>query len=310
MLPSRHGPEGAAASARARIASRRAGRSSASRWCPRRCAASASLAPARPRGAGSRTSLTGKDESSAPRCGADRAASSSCAGAAPPAELRTDARITDRTTGAASRSHRARRAGYPLSTPTGRRRATLRDPGADDDIDDALDVLIGDRRFLGQLCVGRAAHHDAPRLELAAEDMAFHARLGGGAAERAAGAMTARREGHVACCVGAHQHERDGPHAPGDEHGLPDAPVCFGNLGIAGTESPRRALPVNAERAAAEFLRLGDVVGDVVDDAEISDVGNAVEHLADPVGEHLPIGPREIGGRAHGREIGLSFRGR
>src|SRR4051812_8772813 len=56
------------------------------------------------------------------------------------------------------------------------------DAGGVDDIDDSVDVLVGQRRFLGQLGGGGAADHDALALELPAQIAALDDSLGGGPA--------------------------------------------------------------------------------------------------------------------------------
>ena len=58
---------------------------------------------------------------------------------------------------------------YPFTTPMGTSCAASRESCLLDDRDDPLDVLVGERRLLGQTAVGRAAHDDALRLELAAQ---------------------------------------------------------------------------------------------------------------------------------------------
>jgi hypothetical protein len=59
-------------------------------------------------------------------------------------------------------------------------------------------------------------------------------------------------------------------------------------------------------------LELGRVVADVVDHLEAESAGvppeDPGEHLADSMGDHLPVGERGVGRRRHGREAGLPSR--
>ena len=59
---------------------------------------------------------------------------------------------------------------HPLTTPIGSSRATRRArPALLDDGDDSVDVLVGERRLLGQAPVAGAAYDDPVRLELTAQ---------------------------------------------------------------------------------------------------------------------------------------------
>src|SRR5206468_1025403 len=67
---------------------------------------------------------------------------------------------------------------------------TSGEPGALDDLDNPLDLLVGERSLLGEPLVRRRADHDPLRLELAAQVGALDLFPGTGAGERAAGAVT------------------------------------------------------------------------------------------------------------------------
>src|SRR5207253_358864 len=66
-----------------------------------------------------------------------------------------------------------------------------------DDVDDPVDVLVGERRFLGEPLVGGRADDDSARLELAAEVGALDLLAGARARERPAGTVTGRAEGEL-----------------------------------------------------------------------------------------------------------------
>src|SRR5688572_22062260 len=65
--------------------------------------------------------------------------------------------------------------------------------GAGHDIDDALDVLVSERRLLGELGVRRTADDDAPAFELFAQRGSVHLPFGGAAAHRSTGAVARAR---------------------------------------------------------------------------------------------------------------------
>jgi hypothetical protein len=114
----------------------------------------------------------------------------------------------------------------------------------------ALHVLVGERRFLGELGVRDAAHHNPLIGELAPH-------LG----TRAAGAVAGAPEAQVQV---ARQNIQSRSHAAGDEHRLASGAAPLRRLGIPRAKGPRGALPVHAESLPAVFLNLGDVVRDVV----------------------------------------------
>src|SRR5437762_345010 len=78
-------------------------------------------------------------------------------------------------------------------------RLELRDPareaGALDDLNDALDVLVGERRLFGEALVRRRAHGDSGLLELTAKVGSLDLLSCRGAGEVAAGAVARRPEG-------------------------------------------------------------------------------------------------------------------
>src|SRR6266542_411717 len=76
------------------------------------------------------------------------------------------------------------------------------------------------------------------------------------------------------------------------------------------TERARGSLPMHANTATVEVLDLGDVVRDVVNDADTirgARTDDALEHLANSLGEDLPVAPREIGGGTHRAKVIAPF---
>ena len=186
-------------------------------------------------------------------------------------------------------------------------RHLARDAGAHDDVDDALDVFVGDGRLLGELGVRRAADDDAARLELLAESPPrVTVRFAARAAHRAAGAVARARERELARRVGADEDERRRAHAAGDEHGLPDGcGSARGASGLAGTERARRALAVHAELAGRRAPRSSRCCARRRRRrVEASRRRRSRRRpAADAVGEHLTVGEREVRGGAHRREV-------
>jgi hypothetical protein len=111
----------------------------------------------------------------------------------------------------------------------------------------------------------------------------------------------------------ARQDEARRAHAAGDEDGLADLTIRLRDLGRTGRKSACRSLPVDEQLAPAVSLGLGDVVRDVVDLPRALGAFRSqhpVDRGADGVGDRLAVGPREVGGRGHGREVGASLRRR
>src|SRR5690606_11822051 len=108
-----------------------------------------------------------------------------------------------------------------------------------------------------------------------------HLLLGGGPAHGAAGAVAGAGERELARFVAAGEDVGTRAHAPGDEDGLAKAPVAVRELLGGGAECARRSLAVHAEDLVAVALQLGDVVGHVVDGAQIA--GAIAEVLAEDV---------------------------
>src|SRR5919198_5877374 len=102
-------------------------------------------------------------------------------------------------------------------------RSQLRDParkaGPGDDVDDPLDVLVGERRLLGETLVRRRAHHDATRLELAAQLGTLDLLACAGAREGSTCTVAGGAEGQLGRAGLAREHEARGAHAAGDEDG-------------------------------------------------------------------------------------------
>ena len=204
-----------------------------------------------------------------------------------------------------SRRRRLPDPAQPLITPSGTQPRDLAgEARAMDDVDDALDVLVGVGRLLGELGVRRAADHDPVRLELlpqlgarctcASRRVRLSARPGAvaGAAERALGAL-----------VRADEHVRGGAHAAGDEHRLADpgrrgsrvegpnarvAPLrCTQQLRCRRAPRSSRCCGRRRRRAAGRRARRS--------------VANTCARPR--VRDHLPVGEREVRRRAHRREV-------
>src|SRR5581483_3328114 len=188
-----------------------------------------------------------------------------------------------------------------------------REPRALDDSDHALDVLVRERRLLGETLVRGAADDDPARLELAAELRARHLLARPGAAEPPAGAVAGRPEGPLERARLAREHEARRAHAAGDEHRLPDGGVDGGDLRRAGGEGARRALAVHEHAPAAVRLLLRDVVGDVVDLTRPLGHRRAEDPpdgLANGVRDRVPVRPGEVRGGGHRGEVSPALGGR
>src|SRR5215831_9186256 len=186
-------------------------------------------------------------------------------------------------------------------------------PRASDHVDYAFNVLVGDGGFFRELGVGDAPDDDAPAFELLAQHVAGNFSLRRGAAQGTSCAMTRAVERKVAGGIGAHQNERGGSHAPRNKYRLADSAIYGRNVGARWSKSAGCALSMNAKPLASKLLDLGDVVSDVVDQAEPrirSTPKHTAESFAHPVREHLPIGPGEICSRAHRPEIVAPVPGR
>src|SRR5439155_9956223 len=105
-----------------------------------------------------------------------------------------------------------------------------REAGALDDLDDALDVLVGEGRLLGETLVRRRAHGDPRLLELAAKVGAVDLLSRRSARQVAAGAVTRRPEGALHRARLAGEDEARRAHAPRDEHWLADLSVVGRDL--------------------------------------------------------------------------------
>ena len=101
---------------------------------------------------------------------------------------------------------------------------------------------------------------------------------------------------------------------PGMKTAWPTSRCVVRQLGMTGREGARGALAVDEHVAPAVALALGDVVGDVVDLPRAGRrVGaeHAADRLAHVVRHRVAVGPREVGRRRHGGEVGLALgRGR
>src|SRR5260370_27334386 len=98
--------------------------------------------------------------------------------------------------------------------------------------------------------------------------------------------------------AGAREHVGGGPHRSGDEDRLAGAAVALGNSLAAGAERARRAFAMDDAGNAAVLLKLGDIVGDVVDDAEIFiPAQNALPYAPHRMGDELAVAPCKVLGR-------------
>src|SRR5215211_875902 len=187
---------------------------------------------------------------------------------------------------------------------------TAGESGALDDLDDALDLLVGKRGLLGEALVRRGADDDSPRLQLAAEVGAVDLLAGAGTGEGAAGTVAGGTEGALERSRFAGEHEARGAHAAGNEDGLAELPVRLRDLLRAGGEGARRALAVDKQRAAGVALDLGDVVGDVVDLPRLlrslasEQAGDRGAHL---VRDRLSVRPGEVRRRGHRSQVGAAL---
>src|SRR5215216_3802029 len=152
--------------------------------------------------------------------------------------------------------------------------------GALDDLDDAFDLLVGERGLLGEALVRSGADDDSLGLQLAAQVGALDLLPGAGAGEGAAGAVAGGAEGALKRSRLAGEHEARGAHASGNEDRLAELPVRLRDLLRTGGEGARCALAVDEQLPAAVALDLGDVVGDVVDLPRLRR-GLAAEHGGD-----------------------------
>ena len=180
----------------------------------------------------------------------------------------------------------------------GTRRATLRAmPARVHDVDHAFDVLVGDRRLLGELGVRRAAHDDAACLELAAQLVAVDLSLGRAAAHRASGAVARAGQRQVARRIGADEHEGSRAHAARDEHRLADGAVAPA-AAPRSTGPNARVAPLRCTQSStsAEVLSIfADVVRDVVDEPRDRCRARPASTRANTwrtrCGDHLAIAP-------------------
>ncbi len=99
--------------------------------------------------------------------------------------------------------------------------------------------------------------------------------------------------------------------------GCPTDAYLEGTSRMPGRERPGRTFPVHVHLAPLAvdvvFLELGDIVRHVVPVPHLHVLGLPVEHglerLADPVHDHLPVSPGEVGTAAHAGEIVLAVLG-
>ena len=189
----------------------------------------------------------------------------------------------------------------------------MRPAGKPDDADDALHVLVGQRRLLGETLVRRAADDDPSGLELAPDLATADLPARPCPREPPAGAVAGGAERQLHRVRLTCEHVARGAHAPRDEHRLPDAPVEGGYLGGSCRESTRRTLAMDADVPAAVTLDLDDVVRHVVElqrgvcHRRPQDPPCCFAHL---MRHRMAIGEREVGGGGHRSQIGPPFRGR
>src|ERR671937_2008622 len=131
-------------------------------------------------------------------------------------------------------------------------RPQLRDPPREprplDDLDDAVDVLVGERRLLGEALRRRATDDDPPLLELAPELVAVDPLARRRAREGAPGTVAGGAERRLERARLAGEDEARRAHAARDEHRLAHRSVGRGDLGRAGWEGARRACALYAPR--------------------------------------------------------------